>query len=256
MKLLSVDWDFFFPTPDPNQDIVFTPFDWTLGEGSPVWLDLAWLLRAATFQARGMELPTVHPGYKAFWQEFRLAPGVQVYVADSHRWAGSERVKAGVTEVWSYDAHHDLGYKHGWQAMLGGQVTCENWLLWYAAVLGESRIHVRYPTWKSLWWWSAEPPESMEVEVDRGTAFYRDEPAALPTFDRVFICRSSGFTPNWLDAAFTEFVQGAPAPATVLEPLFTRTWPDARVAELAADERLMLDFMAASHTILRREGTS
>jgi hypothetical protein len=104
MRLLVVDFDYFFPLPQGPDPL----FAWAHFE-TPYYLLEAWEERALAFLLRGLPLPEAR-GWEGFWGRFALAPGAVLYYADSNALAFHERVRQGVEEVVLFDAHHDAGY--------------------------------------------------------------------------------------------------------------------------------------------------
>jgi hypothetical protein len=178
-------------------------------------LDALWDSRAATLQRHNVPLPTSSGAEERFWSRFTIAASADLYYADSHAQAAQTMVRAGVDEVWSYDAHHDAGYEGAMDDVFRlGWVGCANWLCYY--VLRGVDAHVRYPSWRS---------DALEREVpplcplDR--AIDDEQPVDL-VFERVFVCRSSAWTPPWLDDGFYAFLERAPVRHTVCLDAFWR----------------------------------
>jgi len=204
MRLLSVDWDFFFVDP--------------IG-GPPTWVPefkdgkidfeetqfKSWLSRATTWTKNGARLPETSGEEREFWARFRFAAECSLFTAEDHRFAAEPVVTENITEVWNFDAHHDAGYER----QPGEGYADENWLMAYADNVTK---YVRYPRWKKSAF-DLEPHPLIEVnrKFDDGLRSER-------VFDRVFICRSHGFVPPWLDADYRDFVNSCP---TRLE----RSWP-------------------------------
>jgi hypothetical protein len=129
----------------------------------------------------------------------------------------------------SFDAHHDLGY-HGWaqtrDLLEAGQYMCDMWLCGVMAKFPQLKVRILYPPWqtkKDLEWErksiKRQLPSPMQKRV-LADLFYDDasdgvSPVAKPprgeTFEvkALYICRSSAWTPPWLDEAFVEFVESA-----------------------------------------------
>ena len=56
-------------------------------------------------------------------------------------------------------------------------------------------------------------------------------PATFPAFDRVFLCRSGGWSPSWLDPKFNAFVQACPVEEKIDIGLTPRVWDPAQLDE-------------------------
>lgn len=210
-RLLSIDWDFFFPRPDfgPNpsvQDLLL--YDWGHSELWPDNLSYTiWLNRAAGFIRAHLPLPTVQtPVVQAFWKRFSFSPGARLWVADSHAaiLTIDDRCVSHPTSIVNYDAHHDCGYRNSTSD------DCGNWLATYhrRRKVPLPRIEVRYPAWHSpsVFRTDAIHPESMR---DVRRVIDTGHPDPTP-FDAAFIARSGGWSPPWCDPAFAEFVLASP----------------------------------------------
>ena len=226
MKLLVVDFDFFFPNLNGSGKKGWELYDWAHRE-APFFIDgPVWNMRATAFMMRGMELPGLSGEQRQFWSRFKFDPDAALYIADSNSMAASNELFDGVdrfSEVWLYDAHHDCGYPPQGRAELLGTseqrmkcitdtlaestYSCENWMLLHWG-LG-SKLHVRYPSWMSDW---AEPEEDdmiLPIEfVDRRVDSPENRPDVV--FDRVFVCRSGAWVPPWCDRGFLKFIKNAP----------------------------------------------
>lgn len=203
-NLLSVDWDFFFPelSLDPQQ---WALYDWGHRDGGTLFGEWIWYHRAASFILNQLELPQTSGEEVGFWDRFNFAPDTELYYADSHMYAAHNRVvedPAIWDSVHNYDAHHDCGYskdahKEFFQT---GNIDCANWMMAYHFM--GAKTHVVYPKWKT---WAKEKklPISASQRFDNGKPVLRK-------FHRIFVCRSSGWTPSWLDDRYEKFVAECP----------------------------------------------
>jgi len=207
MRLLSIDWDYFFPTKEnmaTSESI--RPWDWGHDEKWGVGLGEAlWLIRASDFyRESGLPLPETSGEELTFWDHVAIEPSAVIYVSESHSQAASYRVIEGVTEVVNYDAHHDGGYEDDALESIikTQQVDCSNWT--YA--FGRVPIETRYPAWRE------HNPESLNptIPLQMTREIWQPDQTDTRPFDRVFICRSGSWTPSWLDAKFSRFVYGNP----------------------------------------------
>lgn len=256
LKLLVVDWDFFFPNPamaaDPTEEAVM--YAWDHSE-APFYLGpVVWSNRASGFIQNGMELPRCE-GYEGFWDRFKFnEDGVSVIYGDSNLHAGRILPSSvGMAEDYDtedrwhtvslWDAHHDAGYKstgsyEEWEAT--GRVSCEDWMLVHHG-LG-SRLQVTYPAWRGeVGTVEPEPLVPVERRVDDGT-----DPDDW--YDAVYVCRSGCWVPPWCDDQFTEFMEQAPSPwPTLLDPEeYVHPRPDCRdQAQQSATVRELMDEIAA-----------
>lgn len=213
-RLLSVDFDYFFEEKSFDPDF-WMLYDWGHRDGGNLFLERLWYSRAAAFKANNLELPTTTGLEKNFWDRFSFPKSTVLYYADSHVNIYNERVRKNITEVYSYDAHHDGGYQNpqddverrkaqtAW--MENGKVTCEDWAFAYQYI-HQIPVKVYYPAWKE-WAMKAEPEpldKYLERFVDAG------ENLVGKNFHRIFVCRSGGWFPSWLDDKFDAFVKACP----------------------------------------------
>lgn len=205
MNLLSVDWDFFFPV-YPTDAGLWHLYDWGHRDAGKIFLEALWYSRAAAFKVEGMELPDTTGEELKFWNRFQFNPGTKLYFADSHVEAYNQLVREGIDNVVNFDAHHDGGYEITLnQIMRSQKVDCSSWMVGYH--LAGADIRTIYPSWKA-WAMTDEPkpavPMNRRVDGKRGT------PTKFPAFDRIFLCRSGGWSPSWLDSKFDQFLKDCP----------------------------------------------
>lgn len=216
MRLLTIDWDFFFPEPGPDDAARYELFDWGHAE-SPFYMHpTLWENRAGAFVLQGQPLPGLSGEQDGFWSRFRFGKRARLYLSESHAQAAHPTVAGGVTEVWSFDAHHDLGYTaKAVAAARRGRYSCDAWGLLYTRAL-EAPFKVVYPRWKAHAWDDEPEPLAGGPLVER---LVDDPDRRLPVFDRVFVCRSGAWVPTWHDEAFGAFAEACPVrPRTVLWP--------------------------------------
>ncbi len=205
MRLLVVDFDYFFPLPQDPHHPEASLYAWAQFE-TPYYQGEAWEARALAFLLRGLPLPEVQ-GYKGFWGRFSWAPKAQAFVADSNALAFHPLVREGVEEVYLFDAHHDAGYRP-----LGSEPACDDWMVFYHRMGAKLRLF--YPPWRDI---RLEPEP--QVPVERGL-----DPGGKVegVFQRVFLCRSGAFVPPWNDSHFLALLQALPLPKVYLEPVSPR----------------------------------
>lgn len=246
MRLLVVDWDYFFPNrmmmhPDfYGSDIGL--YDWGHFESPMMISSWMWVARASNIDVAGKPRPTVN-GTDGWWDRFSL-PDAPLLVSDSNLYAAlaspslyGKSVDDDWTEVWLFDAHHDCGYVKGArEKYLSDQVvTCENWMIPMAE--NGAELHVRYPQWRAE---QDKPMESAgvyeceprpEIPVDRAIDLSSEE---HPPFDGVFVCRSGAWVPAWCDDKFEEFVSAYPGTAVWVDEHTDRDrgWDEAAVRDL------------------------
>lgn len=221
MKLLSVDWDFFFPNPnETGEKLTFdqlTLWDWGHNETAFNVSPVLWDIRATAFLKRGRELPGLSGEEWPFWGHFNFHPDARLFVADSHALASNAEVLDGIAEIWSFDAHPDMRQPNGpeeFRNLSRGIVDCGNWLTYAWGVIGADarRVHIRLPGWITKPGWKMD---GLSRLADIQPAALGTE--AMPTFDRVFVCRSGAWTPTWLDDEFVHFVNQAELPVSTFD---------------------------------------
>jgi hypothetical protein len=207
MRLLSVDFDYFFPMPhgkaegETVQEMFL--YDWGHRE-APFFAEMIWSIRKDAFDGRGVPLPMTSGWEERFWPRFTFAPKAKFYLADSHLDIIREPVIRDITEIWNFDAHHDCGYNGEEDNYIfrGGPYDCGNWGV-YAHFARNIRLYQRYPYWHRSYVTRDKPPIWI-------THVGKEFPAADLVFDRVFLCRSSAWVPPWVDDRFEKFRRACP----------------------------------------------
>lgn len=252
MKLLVVDWDFFFPDPNlmpfPEDEeerveralTVLSLYDWGHSEHMLFMSQGVWAHRASAFMHRGVELPQMNEQKDYFWSRFRIKPRAQLFFADSNMHAANQRVSRNVDEVWLYDAHHDSGYKaDSFQTVFETQkVTCEDWMVGYK--LFGAELHYRYPQWAAADAIGQPESKQMQDAVDIAQDDDSDNPVV---FDRVFVCRSGSWVPTWCDQQFLNFIAEAPVARRICMDESDKPRPD-----MIEEGRQMLEHIRAIET--------
>ena len=229
--VLSVDFDFFFPTPEPEEPNAIFLFDWGHSEDRAIFYNAIWPPRAAAFLREGLELPGTSGEEANFWDRFTFSDNATLYSAESHscivpHLPGTEFV----LNVLNYDAHHDAGYNRG-KFKRGHRLTCDNW----AAHLAADGVNVKtiYPAWKPHAF-QEEPSPRVTIErcIDDGAA-------VKAVIDAVFVCRSGVWVPPWLDGDFCDFMARCPVQRRrIVGPFISngkRPWDMAEVYRINRD---------------------
>jgi len=197
VKILSVDWDYFFPDT--------FPFDW--GHRENVFMcEAIWNFRITSrnlltkaraidvFRPRKRDLETF---WESIYPTTRPEP-LSLCITESHRdlytylkWI-NRQFKVEI-EVFNFDAHHDIHYGQK------DEPECGNWVVRSYIDNLLQKYTLIYPRWRLH---SAEG-FGTDFEYDR----YFKIPDVLPSFQFVFICRSSAWTPPWYDHKWLEFVK-------------------------------------------------
>lgn len=221
MKLLSIDWDFFFPVPDAGPEAVM--YDWGHSESKFYMSSYLWRSRAIGFLVNGLPLPGLSGEEQGFWKRFDLSNVGSIQFAESH--ADIMHLVSEGDEITNYDAHHDAGYGKPLKDLT---ISCEDWAHWSAAKLG-CTVKTVYPRWKLTGGCSAEQtPDCASVTLTHDNGL----PDPTP-YDAVFVCRSGAWTPPWVDKAFDEFLLEAGEDLEEVGELTHRPWWDDAV--LAGD---------------------
>jgi len=198
VRILSIDWDFFFPNG--------IWYDWGHSEHNSIFAEFVWNIRAQSRHAKtGLQainecVPDTNM-LRWFWR--RVLDGVvdRLWIAESHQQMYD--VVSGLgepTEIWNFDAHHDCGYVDG----LREDIDCGNWG-WHLLRDGHaSKIIQVYPEWRK-----DDPEDYRERPADHQYEV-RYWPDSQPmAFDCMYVCRSPAWSPSWADAAWLRFIRRA-----------------------------------------------
>ena len=189
-RILSIDWDYFFPDS--------MPYDMGHSEShSPMLQEILWSIRASSHHPiTGQSLfdnyvPTIPAG---FWSIVTGFP--QVVVADSHLKIWDVLQPLMFAQVTSLDAHHDCAYGKQTKAV----VDCGSWGYWSRKCALVGRMDLWYPEWRKD---NAEGYHG-RARMYKPTSVNYGLPAPA-SYDTVFICRSGAWTPPWFDDEFLKF---------------------------------------------------
>jgi len=191
MKILSIDWDYFYPDS--------TSYDWGAREEEffllPIWYlrvgDVNLITQVPILKEYMPKVP------KDFWSRV-VSNKPNLYVAESHSSIASLIVRGSI--VTNLDAHHDFGY-HDYESV----TCCENW----AKMSKDSGLirqyHLIYPSWRK----GKDESENFAKVKEEITSISYTLPAKQD-YDIIFICRSGAWTPPWHDKKFFDFANAAP----------------------------------------------
>lgn len=134
---------------------------------------------------------------------FKFKTNFEMQIADSHKYAYDMIKEMGKTNVYNFDAHHDL-----WRE--GKTVDCGNWL-WKATMEGLVKyIHWVAPTWSkefnngNEYWFNSNAKYKEYID---GHYFNDFKLAKKPVeVDGLFICRSGCWVPPHCDEDFKNMV--------------------------------------------------
>lgn len=233
--LLSIDFDAVpwfgadddVDLPDGRRAPGVGLFDWGTSDtpGSTVFSDVIWHGRKAVWAHHGLRIEDVftsRPDKDYLAVDALVATAAACGAADRLQVAESHveilpwlQDLGPVDQVISIDAHHDLGYHPARvaAARANGTATCEDWLLRALDAGLVDQAHITYPDWRPLdaeGYTTALPWAQPHTDTGRVTlGHHRD--LRLGRYDGmtlagIFVCRSSAWTPPWLDPAFDELV--------------------------------------------------
>lgn len=236
-RILSVDWDFFFPIPYDDDDYLY---DWGHQENPLYISSTLWSIRAAMFIRAKKKLPKTNGAEQDFWKNFNQLnlSKINLYYADSHvKITDLQPILSSFYYVVdNYDAHHDC-YVTPEQSIKDRYVDCSSWTLKFWSSKGS--IHWIYPQWMDKRRIKADQP----VCVMASSKFVENPtPYRAPVYDAVFVCRSGAWTPPWTDEQFLQFVADCPCKDKInLDSLKKREFNFRAVKEFAAKLNSMTD---------------
>lgn len=208
MRILSVDWDYFFPSSHI--------YDWGHGEtagSNNLYGSIIWPLRFHNRSIYDQENEALKAS-NYYWPDESLlcnfwsktvagAPGM-IFCADSHlRLAEVLRLLSEDGQQFStcfnYDAHHDWQYENSPNPR--ETIDCGNWAK--ASIVNNyiEQYKLFYPPWRKQ---HAEVNDEWYLKcVDKAEYTIQEEPLE---FSLIFICQSRSWCPPWADNRFTFFV--------------------------------------------------
>ena len=230
--MISIDWDFFIPH-GMYEEKVFLPaandhfhgmfvYDWQMSETRPPALeDALWRTRAINFKKWGLDIEkllTPPLSIEDFAIELSIKTDGNVVPAwrgDSHAWgtiiARDYAKHHGPLRVVNFDAHHDLGY--GSNSLAGyrenQRIGCDNWALIGLLEGWIKDYTVVYPDWlgKREWGKNERRPWLKDfrrkIHIQTWSEWVMTS-TMLDSPEVAFLCRSSSWTPPWLDKGFSE----------------------------------------------------
>lgn len=202
MKILSVDWDYFFPDSEPYDWGNFEP---TEDRVKLFMNNLVWRFRWSNVHCCGpyigdkVAIDHYVPNKKIitnFFDKVVKGEPKKIVIADTHRdivdllkqFYSLNGKK--IEEVVNFDAHHDYGYNQE------VRLDCGNWAKLCKKLYSKYTLY--YPKWRK---------ENKEGNIGkmRFTPKY-GLPRKAVEFDVIFVCRSGSWTPPWADDDFILFV--------------------------------------------------
>lgn len=196
MRILSIDWDYFFPCDEG--------YDWGHQE-SPFFIDTLWNFRVGNKTHDGKLILDVHTptAPENFWPKI-LTNKPRLIVAESHCeiWNTLDMLRVfGPIEVVNLDAHHDCGYKkYPRKTPDTFSLDCGDWAFWGLRTHRISAFHQHYPAWRKA------RPEGRPAARPTSVSF---ELPAADSYNAAFICRSGAWTPPWYDDQLTGLIKAS-----------------------------------------------
>ena len=193
MRVLSVDWDYFFPDA--------FPFDWGHREES-LYFEAIWSMRVADRDRTGKSvLDIMIPDkevLRGFWKKVCLNNPIMLYISESHADLGFILKDLQTEELYNFDAHHDFCYGE----TIPSDPDCGSWAGYLLKKNRLKKYHVIYPEWRK------DSPENKPKIMDQFSSKINihHEIPKMPSIDLVFICRSYAWTPPWADDAWKRFI--------------------------------------------------
>lgn len=185
MKILSIDWDYFWPST--------SVYDWGHKE-SMFFIEMIWPMRCGNcnLYTRQPMLDVFKPTIpEDFWEIVTNKP--IVYVAESH--SSIWNLLRNDCEVVNLDAHHDCGYR---QEKDTGNIFCDDWGYWGKVTGKIKHMTTIYPKWRM------KDKEGYYEEEPDEVAYELPQPCK---YDKIFICRSGSWTAPWYDIEFSKFIR-------------------------------------------------
>ncbi|MFU0800284.1 MAG: arginase [Xylanivirga thermophila] len=197
--LLSIDWDYFIKTDDSwiyslienNKNIV-----------------MMWYKRYFEAKRCGKNLEEnfkldkglINSFYDLLNNIFHIKDNAKMYISDSHKLSYYITQRFKCTDVYSFDAHTDLGY--GGLAALDFGVNCANWLgkLLKDRLIKKAHIILSPLSHESKDQFS-EINSEFNVQYDSMDKLFN-----MPEISLIHIARSGTWTPPWLDDEFFKFI--------------------------------------------------
>lgn len=216
--LISIDWDYFMP--------YIRTWNVSYLENKKN-IDKQWYKIFIKNKLKGIDVTkSMNVGIEiySFWTKikkcFRFTDKTIIIVSESHKMSYQIAEENYCREVYSFDAHSDLGY--GGIDSLNYELNCANWL---GKLLKNSLIDRANIIYSS---YSAENPEDFKEINQLYNIVYRSWETLGKNISAsiIHICRSGAWTAPWLDDKFFSFIKEAGFKYKVID-CFKRDWnPD------------------------------
>lgn len=208
--LLSIDWDFFIPTMrEWNRSYI---------ENKKNIKDI-WYKRYIQSKSYGVNLenlvnkiyPTLNQFKTIIKNKFLINSKTKLFVSDSHKYSYNIAKKFNYKNVFSFDAHSDLGY--GGLKSLDFEINCANWL---GMLLKENLIDEANIIYSKFSYEYANEFAQMNKIYRINYPKINNLQDAIQV-DAIHICRSGCWTPPWLDYKFKELINTFNKPYKIID---------------------------------------
>ena len=256
MRILSIDWDYFFPNSEN--------YDWGANEENSIFYEAIWYTRCNSINLATKKdvLSEFRPTIPAnFWSIVTNRPMIYVYESHSQIWNYLEEAN-----VYSLDAHHDCGYRDvdlsayfqshpqivktrkGYEIQ-ETQVSCANWAHFGRITDRINRLELFYPRWRK------EFPEFFVNKKPDSISYRLPKPQA---YDLIFVCRSGCWTPPWFDSIFIRFLKNSKLETKFLDEVVSKkyrkpSWREAKILQRQMKETLRLFQSESLFSLERKE---
>ncbi|WIF94109.1 arginase [Caminicella sporogenes] len=196
--LLSIDWDYFIPI---NKEWCSSYI-----ENKKNIISL-WYKRYIENKIKGKNIEhliDVSPETYLFWNKlkkyFKIHNSTKVYISDSHKFSYIIAKKHNCSEVFSFDAHSDLGYS-GINS-LDFKLNCSNWL---GKLLKDNYVKKATIIYSPYTYENKEDFKEFNEKFNINYIKFQNLPKNID-ISVIHICRSGAWTPPWLDFKFYKFI--------------------------------------------------
>lgn len=216
VNILSIDWDYFIPLKK----------EWS---GSYIEnnknINFLWYKRYFEHKNKGEDLESSIIVDRKLMQHFLLTLSLKfyiekdakLYVSDSHKFSYYIAKNFSCDNIYSFDAHTDLGY--GGLASLKFEVNCGNWL---GKLFDDAIIKTAYILLSPFSFENSSQFKEINNKFDI-RYIDTDDIYNLPNISIIHIARSGAWTPPWLDHDFFQLIDSFDRPYKVLD-LKHRYW--------------------------------
>jgi hypothetical protein len=196
LNILSIDWDYFFPD---NLD-----FDWAMDDRQFLFYETIWPIRWGHMHLKTEKYAKdiYHPDHQllnGFLDKILInSTPTLISIADSHTDIKHLiNLFPAKVNIYNFDQHHDIYYGNELPKK-ESQLNCGNWVGYFLDRI--ESYHLFYPPWRK------DNLEYTGKLLHTNSVSY-SIPEDPPTFDAVFLCRSSPWTPPWSDHKWIEFIE-------------------------------------------------